>query len=286
MSQFNSQSCDAHDWCAALNIDSLSEDPINGTALNPTCQGLILGGVEYVNFAFLTKSGTPVGPPNPLNFNPATSGNPAQPDVLMMQPGDRITVTMHDTSQGLQTVLFDQNTGQVGSMTASAANGFGQIQSAPTGTSCTEIPYNFHPMYSTSSPATRVPWAAHSYNIAYDVETGHFDPCSNVNAATLTCAGLEGVAGDQEPADGDEFPCFPAADSLLVQVERLQRHQRAGLGRQPVPEGLAGREHVLAPEPDPVHQPADRTALQRQLHQGGVRVRHAAQRGSVVRRVQ
>ena len=53
-------------------------------------------------------------------------------------------------------------------MTASAANGFGQIQSAPTGTSCTEIPYDFHPMYSTSSPQTRVPWSAHSYNIAFD----------------------------------------------------------------------------------------------------------------------
>jgi hypothetical protein len=218
VSQFNSQSCDARDWCAALNIDSLSENPIKGTTLNTACQNLILGGVEYVNFAFLTKSGTPVGPPNPLDFNPATSGNPAQPDVLFMRPGDRITVTMHDTANGLQTVLFDQNTGQTGSMTASAANGFGQINSAPTGTSCTMTPYNFHPMYSTSSPATRVPWAAHSYNVAYDVETGHFDPCSNVNTATFTCAGLEGVAGDQEPADGDEAPCFPAADSLLVQI--------------------------------------------------------------------
>jgi hypothetical protein len=55
VSQFNSQSCDARDWCAALNIDSLSENPINGTTLNPTCQGQILGGTEYVNFAFLTK---------------------------------------------------------------------------------------------------------------------------------------------------------------------------------------------------------------------------------------
>src|SRR6266849_260551 len=37
--QFNSQSCDAHNWCAALNIDSLSQDPINGTNLNSTCRG-------------------------------------------------------------------------------------------------------------------------------------------------------------------------------------------------------------------------------------------------------
>jgi len=216
--QFNSQSCDARDWCAALTIDSLSENPINGTTLNTTCQNQILGGTEYVNFAFLTHSGTPIGPPNPLQFDPATSGNPTPPDVLFMRPADSLSVSMHDTAQGLQTVIVDHTTGQIGLMTASAANGFGQIQYAPTGTSCTEIPYDFHPMYSTSSPATRVPWAAHSYNIAFDEEIGHFDYCSNVNTSTGTCAGLEGAPGDQEPTDGDDNACFPAADSLLVQV--------------------------------------------------------------------
>jgi hypothetical protein len=215
--QFNSQSCDARDWCAALNIDSLSEDPIAGTTLNPTCTNQILGGTEYVNFAFLTRSGKPIGPPNPLQFDPATSGNPTRPDVLFMRPGDHISVSMHDTPQGLQTVLFDKSTGKVGLMTASAANGFGQIQYAPTGTSCTEIPYNFHPMYSTSSPQTRVPWAAHSYNVAFDEEIGHFDYCSAVSTSG-TCTGQEGAPGDQEPTDGDDTACFPASASLLVQV--------------------------------------------------------------------
>jgi hypothetical protein len=211
-------SCDARDWCAAITIDSLSRDPVHGRDLNSTCQNQILGGLEYVNFAFLTKSGTPVGPPDPLDFNPATSGNPFQPDVFMMHQGDHIAVTMHDTAHGLQTVLTDTTTGTTGSMIASAANGFGQIKFAPTGTSCTAIPSDFHPMYSTSSPATRVPWAAHSYNIAFDEEIGHFDYCTRVNVPNFTCNGLEGVTGDQRPADGDEFPCFPAADSLLVQV--------------------------------------------------------------------
>jgi len=216
--QFNSQSCDARDWCAALTIDSLSQNPINGTVLNRTCQGEILGGEEYVNFAFLTHTGTPIGAPNPLQFDPTVGGNPVRPNVLFMRPGDRLSVTMHDTAHGLQTVVFDHSSGQVGFMTASAANGFGQIQFEPTGTSCTEIPNDFHPMYSTSSPATRVPWTAHSYNIAFDEEIGHFDNCNNVDPNTLTCAGLEGARGDQEPADNDEFPCFPAADSLRVQI--------------------------------------------------------------------
>jgi hypothetical protein len=215
--QFNSQSCDARDWCAALTIDSLSQDPVNGLNLNRTCQGQILGGLEYVNFAFLTRTGTPIGPPNPLHFNPATSGNPTRPNVFFMHPGDHIAVSMHDTAHGLQTVLVDKSNGRSGSMTASAANGFGQIQFAPTGTSCTEIPSDFHPMYSTSSPQTRVPWAAHSYNIAFDEEIGHFDYCTAVDA-NGNCTGQEGAPGDQEPADGDDFACFPATASLLVRV--------------------------------------------------------------------
>jgi hypothetical protein len=48
--QFDSSSCDARDWCAALTIDSLSQDPINGTNLNPTCQSEILGGEEETLF--------------------------------------------------------------------------------------------------------------------------------------------------------------------------------------------------------------------------------------------
>jgi hypothetical protein len=217
--QFNSQSCDPRNWCAALTIDSLSEDPVNGTLLNSSCQNQILGGTEYVNFAFLTKSGKPIGPPNPLNFNPATSGDPASSrDTMFMHPGDRIVVTMKDTRGGLKTVLRDRTTGVTGSMTASVANGFGQIQFAPTGTSCTEIPYAFHPMYATSSPQTRVLWTAHSYNIAFDEEIGHFDYCSAVNAPTFSCTGLEGAPGDQEPTDGDDAACFPASASLLIQV--------------------------------------------------------------------
>jgi hypothetical protein len=215
--QFNSQSCDARDWCAALTIDSLSQDPVSGQNLNASCQNSILGGVEYVNFAFITHSGTPVGPPNPRQFNPATSGNPTNPDVLFMQPGDHITVTLHDTAHGLRTVLNDTTTGAKGLMTASADNGFGQIKFAPNGNSCTERPYDFHPMYSTSSPQTRVPWTAHSYNIAFDEEIGHFDYCTSVTASG-TCDGLEGAPGDQETADADDFACFPASASLLVQV--------------------------------------------------------------------
>src|SRR6516164_8072658 len=104
-------------------------------------------------------------------------------------------------------------------MTASAANDFGQIAYAPTGTSCNEIPYDFHPMYSTSSPQTRVIWAAHTYNIAFSDELGQFDWCSSVNTANFGCNGLEGPPGDQEPTETgnatDDFGCLPGSLSLL-----------------------------------------------------------------------
>jgi hypothetical protein len=213
--QFAGSSCDATKWCVALNIDSLSENPSNGTTLNPTCQSEILGGIEYINFAFLTLDGKPLGPPNPLQFDPATSGNPANPDTFFLSPGDHATVTLTDTPAGFTTVVHDDTSGATGTMTASAANGFGQIKYQPGGHSCQMLPYTFHPMYSTSSPQTRVLWAAHTYNVAFSDEIGHFDFCSHISANTGSCDGLEGIPGDQEAADGDDNFCFSAAQSLL-----------------------------------------------------------------------
>src|SRR2546421_2809131 len=164
-------SCDKTKWCAALNIDSLSENPVTGQMQNTTCQGI--AGLEYVNFAFITLNGISQAPASPVNATSATI-TPDPTKDLFMNSGDRLTVTMHDTNHGLKIVIDDQTTGQSGSMTSGAANGFGQVKFDPTGTSCVNIPYNFHPMYSTSSEKTRVTWAAHSYNIAFSDEIGHF----------------------------------------------------------------------------------------------------------------
>jgi hypothetical protein len=208
-------SCDPTKWCAALNIDSLSENPVTGQLNNSACLSTV--GVEPVNFAFITKSGVPQpgSPPNPVDATVNTfTPNPSAD--LFMSSGDNLTVAMHDTSRGLQININDLTSGQSGSMTSSAANGFGQVKFDPTGTTCTNIPYSFHPMYSTSSEKTRVPWAAHSYNIAFADETGHFDPCSVVTAGV--CTGLEGIRNDQEPADGDDTGCFPSTASTLVKI--------------------------------------------------------------------
>lgn len=217
--QFNGGSCSATQWCAALNIDSLSLNPLTGRQLNPACQARILGGLEYINFAYLTRDGAPQGPPNPVQFDPVASGQPNLNKVVTLNPGDHYRVTLHDTAHGLRTDLIDTTTGESGSMTASAANGFGQVKYAPTpATDCTLVPYDFHPMYSTSGPKTTVPWAAATYNVAIDTEVGHFDYCNRATSFGGGCAATEGAGTNIEPTDVDDVGCFNAAASTLVRV--------------------------------------------------------------------
>src|SRR5581483_3754322 len=141
-------SCDPTRWCAALNIDSFSEDMNTGAVNNGGCLNTV--GIEPVNFAFLTISGHSHAPADPVSFatNPAT-GTPNPATDLFMNSGDRLIVGMYDTPDGFQVTVNDTTTGQVGSMTASKANGFGQIKFDPNGNGCTVIPYAFHPMYAT-----------------------------------------------------------------------------------------------------------------------------------------
>jgi len=206
-------SCAATQWCAALNIDSLSQNLNTGQQLNPTCAART--GIEYVNFAFITKNGMAQAPASPVNATLATF-TPDRARDLFMNSGDTLTVRLHDTSGGFQVVINDLTTGQSGSMTASAANGFGEVQYAPTGTSCTNIPTNFHPVYSTSSENTRVPWAAHSYNVAFSDEIGHFEYCNGVDPKTRTCHGAS--VTDPSGADSDDVGCFSPSQSTMIRV--------------------------------------------------------------------
>jgi hypothetical protein len=214
--QFDGFSCSATQWCVAMTIDSLSENALTGKALNNTCANTV--GLEYVNFAYLTKSGKSQGPANPIQFDPVGSGKPDPGKVAFLNGGDHYTLTIHDTANGVQTTVNDTTNGVVGSMTASKANGFGQVKFAPTGTSCTNLPYDFHPMYSTSTPATTVPWAAATYNVAIDTEIGHFDYCTKIDPKTGSCSGKEGVDSNQGPADADDNACFPGSASTLIKI--------------------------------------------------------------------
>jgi hypothetical protein len=223
--------CDPTKWCAAMNVFSLLEDPVNGTTQNPTCAAKI--GLETFEFAFVTRNGHAQAPANPIDSTIQTF-TPDPTKDLLMNPGDRIQVTMHDTGQGLRVDLNDLTTGQHGSMTASPQNGFAQIKYDPTGTSCTPIPYAFHPMYSTSSEQTRVIWAAHSYNVTFTDEIGHWSFCNGAGVPATpfgidsfgnpTSCPAGNTEDDGEPAEdpaagGDDNFCFPASESSLVQLQ-------------------------------------------------------------------
>jgi hypothetical protein len=209
--------CDDVHWCVAQVDWSLARNPVTGQDLNPTCAAKV--GVEYANFAYLTSTGAPLAPPNPLASTRATFDpnlSPARQTLFLMNPGDHVGVSIHDSPDGLVTTVSDSSNGQTGTMTASVANGFAQIQFAPAPSrACNAIPYAFHPMYSTSSPLTRTPWTAHSYNVSFSDETGHFDWCSAVDPTSGACTGLEGPTGDQEPADSDDGGCALPVTSFL-----------------------------------------------------------------------
>ena len=222
-------SCNPTMWCAALNIDSLSLNPVTGQSNNSTCLSTV--GEEYVNFAFITKNGKSTGPANPVDATTAGTYTPSPAD-LFMNSGDHIQVSFTDTPNGLKVTLNDLTTGGTGSMTASKANGFAQVKFDPTGSSCTAIPYNFHPMYSTSNTKTRVTWAAGSYNVAFDTEIGHFQFCNGPYKIPATPFRLpaqwqphpcpsgdtEGRGVNAQPPDSDDIFCFPGKEALVFKV--------------------------------------------------------------------
>jgi hypothetical protein len=201
-------SCDASKWCAAMAIFSFNQDQNTGVRNNADCLNTV--GIEPANFAFITRSGTPHAPPGPLDQTLGTF-TPDPTTDLFMNSGDELTADIHDGADGLTAIIHDLTTGQSGSMTASEGNGFAQVLYEPGSATCHELPYTFRPMYSTSSEHTRVPWAAHSYNVAFSDEIGHFEYCSAVSEEGGQCT----AGGDN---DGDDDGCFSADVSLFVPI--------------------------------------------------------------------
>src|SRR5437763_11805324 len=111
--------CDPTKWCAALNVFSLLEDPVNGTIQNATCAAKV--GIETFQFAFVTRNGRSQAPANPIDST-LTTFTPDPAKDLFMNSGDRIKVTTDDTANGAQVGLSDLSTGQSGSKTATGAN--------------------------------------------------------------------------------------------------------------------------------------------------------------------
>jgi hypothetical protein len=187
-------------WTAALTAESFSLNMNTGQRNNVSCLNQV--GLEPQNFANITKNGVPLFPGNPLNIAFGTSKFDLS-NVLTMHGGDVINVSIVDTPEGLKVVLEDVTTGQSGSMIAGIDQGFGQVNFQPAASTCSITPYAFHPMYDTTSEHTRVPWTAHTYNISFSDEIGHFEFCNGVNSSFhCTVAGV-----DDLHLDADDFPC-------------------------------------------------------------------------------
>jgi hypothetical protein len=215
-------SCDPTRWCAALNIDSfvVKLDPV--TFNNADCEKRV--GDETVNFAFLTRNGHSIAPAGPLESFGTPDSPALVPDpnrVAFFNSGDTLEVDIHDTPDGLVTSVHDLDTGGSGSITASKANGFAHVLLQPDSATCNEEPYAFHPMYSTSSEQTRVLWAAHTTNVAFSDEIGHFEYCPDVaNASILTGKGVCVSPSSTDPAgkDSDDTGCFTGDLSSLIRL--------------------------------------------------------------------
>jgi len=193
-------SCDKTHWCAALAIFSLQGEygalhgpgsPPNALE-NDNC-------IEPANFAFLTTSGNPIGPPGPDTIKSSSfAGNK---DTLLMDQGDKLQVSLNDTAAGIRAQIKDQTTGKTGSIVASKANGFRHIIWDPVNFTCRGEPYAFHPMYSSAAPPTASGqptawsvWAAHTDNLSFSNEIGHFES-KDGDADDSNCYGGPGVHG-------------------------------------------------------------------------------------------
>ena len=193
-------SCDPTRWCAALTIDSLEAQygALHGPNNIPTAVANN-NCIEPVNFAYLTHDGVPVGPPGPDTQTNATFPTTPTPDMLTMNSGDRLRVSMHETPSGYFTQITDLTTHTSGFMVASVKNGFRHIVFDPVNLTCNGAPYAFHAMYNRAlaplpnkQPLAWTTWSAHTDNVAYDVETGHFEPADS--------------ATDVDPTE--DAPCF------------------------------------------------------------------------------
>lgn len=209
-------------YAASLHINSFSvkaAGPNGGIANNIDCQNKV--GLETTAFALLTLDGKSQAPGDPLNNDPAKFVV-LPGETFLMNPGDTLLVTVRDTPDGLLTQVDDLTTGQTGFMTASIANGFAQIVFNPAAKTCTSKPYAYHPMYATSSEHTRVPWAAHSFNVAFSDEIGHFNYCDRTDNSIIPGLGAcisSPVEAQTDPQTGahneaDDFFCVDTGSSV------------------------------------------------------------------------
>jgi len=203
---------DPQNYFAAMNIFSATIDGATRVGNNAACFNTFRSN-EPDNFAVITQNGVPLAPPNPLGVN-FGQNNFDLNNVLSMAPGDQILIVLHDTTHGVEAIVLDLTSGQSGSIVASAANGFGQVLFQPNSATCNVAPYDFHPMYATSSEHTRTPWSGGTDNTTFANEIGHFEFCDSADPNTLNCL-VPGIQDRKSGLDADDTFCFSPGGPFL-----------------------------------------------------------------------
>lgn len=205
---------DTAQWCVAMVIFSFNSKDVFTQFNNADCLAKV--GVEPANFAFLTTNGFSQFVADPLSNAPNPLFNTVPGQLFKMNPGDRVRVSIHDTGDGLKAELRDLTSGISGSMTASLANGFAQVNFVPDpdpahpSVTCSSSPYAFHPQFATNSEHTRAVWTAHAINVAFSDEIGHYELCSAVDVEGGKCIGTS-PADPNGPDFDDQGGCFSGA---------------------------------------------------------------------------
>ena len=249
-------SCDRNHWCSALTIDSLQ--------FNFDFSNQNLNCAEPVNFAFLTRDGKPVGPPGPDQADQSTFT--PTPDVLLMNRGDRLHIEMHDTAKGFVTTdrrphhrpdrdHAGEHRQRVPPHQLGSGGAHVHRLAVRVPPDVRDVHTYTHIATAQNQPMTWAGWTAHTWNVAYQMEIGHFE---------------------KKDGDSDDALLLRRADHPGVPRDRRR------LRRLPVPQGLAERVSEL-PDADArpfagQHQPERRAGA---VQQDPVRDGHAGDRGIV-----
>ena len=272
-------SCDAHKWCAAMAIFSLNNDYNHGDPEQRRLpeHGRHRAGQLRVRHALGDSSRAA----EPARRQPTTRSRRTRRRDLFMNGGDKLVVDIHDSSAGLVTVIHDRTTAsdRVDDRERRERVRAGQLR-ARTRRTCSQSPYAFHPMYSTSSEHTRVPWAAHSYNVAFSDEIGHFEYCDDVSPKAATVATGDGRRRRRRRASARLTRCSSRSGAASPPTTTS-----TGRSYQPVWPGTNpshGQDTKYHAEPVTFTSPVFNGSAE--LQPGRVRGRPAADRGGRLRR--
>ena len=173
-------------------------DTNSGSATDPNAAGSAFMELQFYPPGF-----------TPFQDNISCSGT-------KLNSGDVLKVSITDPAAGFTTTVTDLTTGQTGTMTASAANGFMNTNVK----TCAGTPFTFHAEYNTAAQQNQVPWAALEGGVLAEQETGHFETCGSLSGHDpFTMAFASGgpfidsqaydvcQGGNDPRADRGEGPC-------------------------------------------------------------------------------